>query len=367
MSGDPNATNRSLPSVARPHRARWAVVGGLIGALGLGARAASLHWPAERPLQLAPPAANPSPPLPRPSAAPGSLATRGEAAILAEAPGATKAYRFELQLEIVVLSFATLAEQASALNRVAALVEKRGFPRDRVLDVGELRGRIQAEGGTPDTFYFGHDYRASDVLRFLAMLGRSGLAPTEGEAALRRMVDDWGWRDGTNEALISLVDADPADPAPGLDAAARATILRHELSHGLYFVSPAYARYARTFWDTTLTEPERARFRQFLAGEGYDTSIEDLVVNETQAYLMHTGETRFFNAQAVEIAGPRLDALRALFLTGMPPGWLRDCTALPKRAPRRRRRAAVRTRRKAADARTPLRAAWSSAVRSSRR
>lgn len=365
MPGDPDDTIRIARPGAWPHRARWAVVGCLIGALGLGTGAAWLFWPAAR---LLPPPAMPSPPPGPNGAAPAPLVTLGEAEVLARAPGATEAYRFSPQPEIVVVSFPTLAEQASALNRVAALVEKRGFPRDRILDAAELRGRIQAEGGTPDTFYLGHDYRAADILRFLAMLGRSGLALTEGEAALQRMVADWGWREGTNGALISLAEANLADPTPGLDAAARATILRHELSHGLYFVSPAYVRYARTFWDETLTEAERVRFRRFLAREGYDTSVEDLVVNETQAYLMHTADARFFDAHTVGIAEPRLDALRALFLTGMPPGWLRDCTALPKRSPRRRRhRAAVRTRRKAADTRTPLRTAWSSAVRSSRR
>ena len=126
------------------------------------------------------------------------------------------------------------------------------------------------------------------------------------------------------------------DAAKGLSASARATILRHELSHGEYFTVPAYAAYSQKFWNNSLTEDDRGHFRTFLAAEGYDLALSDLIINETQAYLMHTANKQFFNAQAVGIADPRLNLLRGLFLTGMPPGWLRDCTAPPSQSPRRR-------------------------------
>ena len=84
---------------------------------------------------------------------------------------------------------------------------------------------------------------------------------------------------------------------------------------------------ANSFGREILTAAERAGFRNFLAREGYDTGIGDLVINETQAYLMHTTDKHFFSAQAVGITEERLGMLRGLFLTGMPPGWLRDCTA----------------------------------------
>ena len=87
------------------------------------------------------------------------------------------------------------------------------------------------------------------------------------------------------------------------------------------------------------------------------------MINETQAYLMHTADSRFFNAQVLGMSQDALDHLRAAFLLGMPPGWLRDCTAVPpappetapgqRRAPRRRQRAAVSTRRAWPATRTP--------------
>ena len=291
--------------------------------------------PAPRPAPMAPPvipaSAVPSPVLPR-------LAS--EAAVLASHSGVTEEYRFLPQPEIYIIQFATLAEQASALNRAAAMIEKAGYPHDRVLGEAELDSRIRAEGSTPETFYYGHDYRAADLLRVFQAIDASATPMTLGETWLRGRLAAWGWHPGINAALISLVQD---NAAAGLDDAVRATILRHELSHGLFFTSPAYAFYSQQFWDGVLSEPERARFRSFLSGEGYDTALNELVVNETQAYLMHTANKQFFNAQAVGIPDQRLDMLRALFLTGMPPGWLRDCTTpvarLPRRRPRRRSRA----------------------------
>ena len=346
MRGDPDDTVLIPRPGARAglmrSRATWLVAGAAV--LGLGGGSAWFafqgHPPPAPPAPVAVPAPQPTPfvaaPLPLPPLA-------SESDILDRAPATTEAYRFAQQPEVTVVQFATLADQASALNRAAALIEKAGFPRDRVVPDAELDRAIRTAGATPETFYYGHDYRAADLLRFFAEADRAGTALTPGETWLRQALAEWGWRPGINAALISLVRD---DPAAGLDRVSRATILRHELSHGLYFVDAEYARYSLRFWTETLTAAERDRFRAFLAAEGYDTSIEDLVVNETQAYLMHTPSVRFFSARAVGLTTARLDILRGLFLTGMPPGWLRDCTVLPPimpasapaRSPRRRRR-----------------------------
>lgn len=313
------------------------------------------------PIPPTPTDATPARPAPAPSAPP--LLT--EAEVLARQPRQMGAYRFAPEPAILILQFGTLAEQARALNRPAALIEKAGYPRDRVLDAAELDRRIRAEGSDPASFYYGHDYRAADLVRFFALARAQGLPLDEGEEALSRMIESWGWTASTNAALISLVSD---DVAAGVGPEVRATILRHELSHGLYFTSPAYAGYAREFWQTVLTPAERGRFSTFLAQEGYDTTIQDLVINETQAYLMHTANGWFFNARAVGLSDKRLDALRVLFLTGMPPSWLRDCTSVPPRAPRLRpqRLSAVRRTRTVADRRAPARDAASRAARRSR-
>jgi hypothetical protein len=211
------------------------------------------------------------------------------------------------------------------LNRVAALVEKQDFPRDRVLPHAELDSRIRAAGGTPDTFYYGHDYRADDLAHFFTLASELN----GDEQRLENLIGQFGWREhGALGALISLVRE---SKVAGLDATARATILRHELSHGVYFTDPAYAEYCHRFFHEVLTEKERALFTAFLQREGYDPALSDLIINETQAYLIHTRDPRYFRAVDVGLTQERADELRRIFIAGMPPGWLRDATAASTR------------------------------------
>jgi hypothetical protein len=258
-----------------------------------------------------------------PAALPGLLPLATEAEILSRVPIRTEFYRFSLQPEVVVLHFVSLGEQASMFNRAAALLERAGYPHDRLVDDDELDRRIRASGDTPERVYYGHDYQASELVRFFVLADRAGTTLTTGEVLLRRLLLDWGWESSSNAALISLVSE---DQRAGIDQMARATILRHELSHGVFFTDPNYARFARDFWNSTMTDAERGRFRVFLASEGYDTDIEDLMVNETQAYLIHTPPGPFFPVEVLGIPAARIDALRALLVNGMPPGWLHDLT-----------------------------------------
>ena len=247
-----------------------------------------------------------------------------EADILADRPNQLAIYRFVQQPAVVVLQFPTLGDQALMLNRVAALIEKSEFPRASVVPRATLNAQIAASGGTPDTFYYGHDYSAASLVRFFDLATNLNGQ----EQVLRGLVQKFGWGEtGAVGALISLVRQ---SSAPDLDEAGRAAILRHELSHGVYFTDAAYAEYCRRFWRDVLTGEERSKFTEFLGREGYDTALSDLIVNETQAYLMHTPDRRFFSASAVGISPARVAELRQIFIVGMPPGWLRDSTMADK-------------------------------------
>jgi hypothetical protein len=83
------------------------------------------------------------------------------------------------------LLFPSLAAQGATLNRAAALVEKAGLPRDRLLDGVELAAAIARSGDTPETWYLGHDYRSADLARFFALAERDRVALTEAELWLR--------------------------------------------------------------------------------------------------------------------------------------------------------------------------------------
>jgi hypothetical protein len=273
---------------------------------------------------------HPAPPAPAPvpRATPAfAIRTATEAEILTNTAGPLTIFRFAPNPRVLVLDFASLHEQGLMLNRVAALVEKAGLPRDRVFGAAELETAIRSHGETPDTYYYGHDYSAASLARFFELSDRDHIALTPEEQLLRALLEQEDMlRPRAAGALISIphIGSDKL-----VDAATRATILHHELSHGEYFTNPGYAAYARRFYREVMAEHDRARFMKFLAAQDYDPADEDLMINETQAYLMHTADTRFFSAASVGMSEAELDRLRAAFLLGMPAGWLRDCTTVP--------------------------------------
>jgi len=247
-----------------------------------------------------------------------------EDGLLATPDDAVHLFRLRPAPTVAVLTFPSLTAQARALNRIGAFVEKAGAPHDRVLSDTEMASLIQQDRETAENFYYGHDYRMEDVHRFFAAAARQGLPLHPEEAALRAMLNREAAAHPAPGALISLP---PISAAEQIDPAARATILRHEISHGVYFTDAAYAAYTRHFWSSTLTEDQRAHFRTMLAIQGYDVTNEDLVGNETQAYLVHTPDPRYFSAAAVGMPNEDVARLRLAFVACMSPSWLRARTS----------------------------------------
>ena len=248
-----------------------------------------------------------------------------EAELRAESPTTRTVLRFALNPAILVLDFPTLAEQGEMLNRIAAWEERAGVPRDHLLADAELDVAIRAGGSTPETYYYGHDYSAAEIARFFAHADLEHIALNPREQELRALVSRAAAEPQGFGALITLPRADAANQ---VDASSRAAILHHELSHGEYFTNPVFARSIKTIWDSVLTASERSSFRTYLATEGYDSGIEDLMMNETQAYLMHTPDPRFFDPSRLGIATERLTQIKKSFLAAMPAGWLRDETTI---------------------------------------
>ncbi|MCX7383831.1 MAG: hypothetical protein NT133_20975 [Alphaproteobacteria bacterium] len=286
-----------------------------------------------------------------------------EADILALDADQPSLLRFAGNPAILVLVFNDLALQGEMLNRIAALVEKRGLPRERVLAPEEIARAIAANGATPSTWYYGHDYSLADMRRFFGLAEHAAGGLTVGERRLAALLDRAGaFKADVAGALITLPRAG-LDPL--LDAAGRTTILRHELSHGEFFTNPAFAQHTMRFWREGLDAVERAAFTGFLVREDYDPDNEALLANEMQAYLMHTADPRFFNAEAVGLPQVVLADLRARFRTGMPPGWLRDAVDRPRR--RRPQRGTVSSSNACPDRLRPALSAASSEARRSRK
>ena len=234
-------------------------------------------------------------------------------------------FRFAANPKILVLDFASLRQQGEMLNRVAALIEKAGLPRDRVLTDAELDKAIAERGDTVETFYYGHDYAAASLVRFFKLADSQHIELDPEEERLRALMRQAGWFEpGVSAGLISLpaVDSDPK-----VTRAARIAILRHELSHGEFFSNPAYADYVHRFWQNDLTEAERVGVMTFLAKQDYDPNEPVLMYNEMQAYLMFTRDPMIFMPQMVGLTPKRLTELQVRFLRAMPPGWLHDLLA----------------------------------------
>jgi hypothetical protein len=315
-------------AAARPATARKSRRYGKLSIFGLLVAAIAgwivLHPPPPSPAPPPPaaPSGVPSAPSARPK--PFEITTADEATILAARPTSLAVFRFDADPHVLMLSFPSLHEQGQMLDRLGAFVEKAGLPHDRVLDDTDLRAAIRLAGDTEDTYYYGHDYRAADMARFFALADRDGIVLHPEEETLRRLLTQEGMLvPGAVGALISIP---PESQAPPIDAAARATILHHELSHGAYFTDPAYAAYAKDFWQNVLTEAQRAGFRRFLGSEGYDETNEDLMLNEAQAYLVHTPDPRYFRPDYAGLSDAEAARLRGIFLAGMPVDWLKTAT-----------------------------------------
>ncbi len=258
----------------------------------------------------------------RPTVAPIGIRTADEPTILANRVTGIDVFRFSLNPQILVIDFASLAQQGSMLNRIAAMSEKSGEPHDRALDNQALDQAIRADGDVPETYYYGHDYGTAELSAFFNATDREKLQLTADELWLRRLLQQEGAEQpGKRLGLISV----PAESrARQVDHNFRATILHHELSHGEFFTNPQYADWVRAFWHDEMKPYERKMFSAFLGSQHYDQALDDLMANETQAYLMFTPDRRFFRPDLVGMDATDIQGLRGRFRDGMPPGWLRD-------------------------------------------
>ena len=251
--------------------------------------------------------------------------------ILASDTGTLELYHPDGNERILFLKFPSLAEQARMLNRVAAFVEKKGAPKDRVMSGAELADFIKGSGTEPEDFYLGHDYAARDLARFFAEAAHDQETLNPDEELLRRIliaekairpVGGGYEAEMPPKAAISYAEhsrpgrTDQAEPDY---ASLRCTVAEHELSHGVYFTQARYSASVGKFWRHGMSAWEREVFTAFLVGLDYDSANEDLMINETQAFLMHTPDVREFCATLVGLPEVEVQSLRQRFAAATPP------------------------------------------------
>lgn len=265
----------------------------------------------------------------------GDIQTSNYRAILADQTSELKVHRYSGNADLLVLDIPTLAEQSRMFNRVVALIERIGAPRDRVMTNEELAEFIRKIGQTELTFAYGNDFRVSELVVFYNLADHGRVELNDEEMRLRRFLleenlvkSPYGFLqvNGKDRVILSLPQVQVQNVAEGkslrITERARETILRHELSHGEYYANPQYADYCRRFWYTVLGDGERQIFRKFLGARSYDTRNEEMMINESQAYLMHTPDPAAFNPQRSGFTQAQIDRMRQQFLEGRPPSAL---------------------------------------------
>ena len=228
---------------------------------------------------------------------------------------------------IRIIDFPNLQEQGRMFNRVVALIERIGAPRSRVMSNDELAQFIRSVGKNESTFAFGNDFLVSELVVFFNLADMGNVRLHAEEIALRRMLLDSRLiveRNGFYQAvkpqavILSIPQETSGAGGPVVSALARKTILMHEISHAEYYTNPLYANFCRHFWRNVMTEEQRSAFRKFLSGSSYNPDNEEMMINETQAYLLYTPDSRAFNARMVGLREKEIEQLRARFFAGFP-------------------------------------------------
>lgn len=266
-------------------------------------------------------------PVPPPQATePSSIHIASEAEIAAHRTDRLTVFRLRENPRILILDYPTLVEQGMALNRLAAFIEKADAPKDLVLDDAGLAQALAKSGDTIESYYYGHDYAVADIQRFFTLAERDGIRLNPSEQVLRALVSRSAFANPAQPHAIITIPQIGGDVVDGLT---RRIILRHELAHGAFFTNPAYAAHVRAAWTHLLTEAERWAFLRFLRQQGYDTSNVDLVVNEMQALLGFTPDSRAISAERLGLTPDDYARLRQRFLAGIEDAWLRRLADAP--------------------------------------
>lgn len=197
---------------------------------------------------------------------------------------------------LYVLHAPSLAGQGAMFSRVVALFERRDMPRDHIVTMAAIASHARRFGTNAADLTAGNNFSSMELAQFFDLARRQHLTLTPGERALQRiamqtgLIDerDGGWQArSTRDFLITIPGLGVGPGGENIDASVRAAILSHELGHWQYFSDTAYAHACRTFWWRELSYDQRAELTRQLEALGYDAS-DRIVIDETQAYLLHT-------------------------------------------------------------------------------
>jgi hypothetical protein len=233
--------------------------------------------------------------------------------------------------QIFIFDFPGLALQGRTFNRVTQFAEQvqanTGYPK--VMNNDEIFRYMESLRRTQADFAFGHDLLVSELVQFYNLADRDKVELFPEELALRDFLIEQGlakmWR-GFYQAMqpgvvilsIPQMQTKKADE-PQVSELARRAVFMHEIAHGEYYTNQYYATYCRKFWNETLNDAQREVFINLFKKYNYAVTMDELVVNEMQAYLMFTPDPNSFSAKKLGIADAELESMREMFRQGRPP------------------------------------------------
>ncbi len=242
-------------------------------------------------------------------------------------------YYYARNENVLILDFPTLHQQGLMFNRVLAFVEGLGASKTKLLNDQELLDFIKNKLLTFETFAFGNDFGIKNIVIFFNLANQTSAILNEEEIKLKDILlkhnfmligDDSRLKTTPiDKAVVSITQLQPDDPSSKIneliDIDMRRTVLMHELSHGEFFTNKAYRDYCTDFWRNKMLKHEKSTFRNMLLENSYDIKIEEVCINEMQAYLMNTHDRRLFNATWLEMTEDELYGMQEKFLSGNPP------------------------------------------------
>lgn len=251
--------------------------------------------------------------------------------ILNTRTGKLTVWRLTDNPNIILFDFPSLMEQGRSFNRITQLIDQFNEPYKRVLGNAEFAKYLEAMRRSQADFAYGHDVLLNEFVLFFSLADRDKVELSAEEAALRDFLIEQGaikvWRGiyqvdkaKANLVVLSIPQVqERRENEPPISPFARRAIILHEVAHGEFYTNKYYADYCRKFWSTTLTEEQRGLFKRFLSNYNYTLNLDELLVNEMQAYLMFTPDPASFSAAKLGVKPAELEAMRDAFVNGRPP------------------------------------------------
>ncbi len=225
---------------------------------------------------------------------------------------------------VLVLDMPNVEDQSRIFARLVIFIERSSAPRHRILSVEEVLKWRLVNKETLATLTIGNNIRANDFARFFNVARLQNEPITEDENWLLTQLIKHGVIMSVANGYESLAPEKIVISVPQvskIEGCANCTItmlkrdliLRHELAHARFITDQVYRNYVWWFWHNILTSQQRIDISKYLRSLGYDLSAPDMLVNEMQAFLIHTPESEYFSSRAAGLPTKQMATLHADF------------------------------------------------------